>query len=226
MSHEIRIPYRDRSDPLPAVADAARALEGDDRAVARQIVLRGMTSGVATVGDLLDELDAMSPAERRALLDQARVGAGLPSTAEVSAAAARKVRAPLIPDSPPRDAAGCAIQICPAEGCGRYPLSPVSGATIPVKARRWWCPAHQHLASPHDMEPWTAPLVAFGPGGALVFPAEQAREAELAEREAERRALELEQRRAQRIKEWSAMQSERAAQADQFRRATLPGAPP
>jgi hypothetical protein len=225
VSHEIRIAYRDRSDPLSAVVDAARALpEGDDRAVARQIVLRGMTSGMATAGDLLDELDAMSPVERRVLLDQARVGAGLPSTAEVSAAAARRVRAPLIPDSPPRDEIGRALQVCAAVGCGRYPLSPLSGATIPVRACKWWCPEHEHLAGDGDLDPWTAPLVEFGPGGGLVFPAEQAREAGLAEREAERRAAEQEQRRAQRIKEWTAMQAEREARAEAFRKATFPGA--
>jgi hypothetical protein len=84
MTWSISIPFRSRSDSLPAVADAARALpEGDDRAVARQIVLGGMRSGVATAGDLLDELDAMSPTERRALLDQARSDVGLPTATAI-----------------------------------------------------------------------------------------------------------------------------------------------
>jgi hypothetical protein len=63
----IKLPYRSREDELLAVADACRALpKRDDRALARQIALRGVTSGLATAGELLDQLDPMSPAERRA----------------------------------------------------------------------------------------------------------------------------------------------------------------
>ena len=41
----IKLPYRDRDDPLPTVADACRVLESDeDRAVARSLVLSGVTS--------------------------------------------------------------------------------------------------------------------------------------------------------------------------------------
>jgi hypothetical protein len=226
MSNTIRVPFRDRGDTLADVADHARALPaGEDRAVVRGLVLNGATAGLATAGDLLDRIEAATPAERRVMLDGARARAGLPSLAEIDAQRARHVRAPMIPDSPPRDAAGCAIQVCPGEGCGRYPLSPVSGATVPVAARKWWCPEHEHLAGPGDLEPWTAPLVAFGPGGGLVFPDELQREAETAEREVERRAAELEQRRAQRLVEWSAMQAEREARAEEFRKATFPGAP-
>ena len=226
MSDVIRVPFRDRADSLADVADNARALPaGEDRAVVRGLVLNGATDGLATAGDLLDRIEAATPAERRVMLDGARTRAGLPSLAEIDAQRARRVRAPMIPDSPPRDAAGCAIQVCPAEGCGRYPLSPVSGATIPVAARKWWCPEHEHLAAPGELEPWTAPLVAFGPGGGLVFPDELQREAETAEREVERRAAELEQRRAQRLVEWSAMEAEREARAEEFRKATFPGAP-
>jgi hypothetical protein len=222
----IRVPFRGRSDSLADVADAARALPaGEDRAVVRGLVLEAAESGMASAGDMLDALERMAPDGRRRLLDRARERADVPTTTEAAQAAARKVRAPMIPDSPPRDATGCAIQVCPATGCGRYPLSPLSGATAPVAARRWWCPEHEHLAGPGDLDPWTAPLVAFGPGGGLVFPNELTREAEIAEREAGRRAAELEQRRAQRLVEWQALEGERAAQADQFRRATLPGAP-
>jgi hypothetical protein len=211
MSHEIRIPYRDRSDPLPAVVDATRDLqESDDRAVARQIVLRGMTSGVATAGDLLDELNAMSPAERRALLDQARVGAGLPSTAEVSAAAARKVRAPMINEDA-RDEVGRALQVCAEVGCKVFPTNPTTGAHEPHAARRWRCAEHRP-GHEDDMQPWTM-RIALAPNG-LVFLDELERDAETAEREAERRAAFLEQRRAARIAEWPQVQAQDAAQAE------------
>jgi hypothetical protein len=212
VSREIRIPYRDRSDPLSAVVDATRGLpEGDDRAVARQIALRGMTSGVATVGDLLDELDAMGPAERRALLDQARVGAGLPSTAEVSAAAARKVRAQMINDDA-RDEIGRALQVCAASDCRTFPVDPVTGAHAPHAAKRWWC--SEHVAGHEDdMQPWTM-RIGYGPSGAIVFLDEVERDAEIAEREAERRAAFLAERRAARIAEWPQVEAQDAAQAE------------
>lgn len=39
MSREIRIPYRDRSEPISAIGDLARTLAGEDRAVARQLAV-------------------------------------------------------------------------------------------------------------------------------------------------------------------------------------------
>ena len=225
MSDVIRVPFRDRADSLADVADNARALPaGEDRAVVRGLVLNGATDGLATAGDLLDRIEAATPAERRVMLDGARTRAGLPSLAEIDAQRARRVRAQMIPDTPARDEGGLAYQTCHAESCAQYPRSR-EGATIPVAARKWWCPEHEHHAGPGDLEPWTAPLVAFGPGGGLVFPDELQREAETAEREVERRAAELEQRRAQRLVEWSAMQAEREARAEEFRKATFPGAP-
>ncbi len=89
---EIRIPYRSRDDTLPAVADAARALTGDDRTVVRQIVLDAAASGLATAGDLLDRLQAGSPAERRALLDRARSSAGLPTASALAAKASHEAQ--------------------------------------------------------------------------------------------------------------------------------------
>ena len=77
---EIRIPFRDRNDHLSTVADSARTLSTDeDRAVARQLVLDGSASGLTTVGQLLDRLEAASPTERRTMLDDARAAAGLPT---------------------------------------------------------------------------------------------------------------------------------------------------
>lgn len=83
----IQIPFRDRSDPLIDVVDASRELSTDeDRAVVRQLVLGEITGGsAATVGELLDKLEKAAPAERRQLLDAARVKAGLPDTGTVEA---------------------------------------------------------------------------------------------------------------------------------------------
>jgi hypothetical protein len=222
MTWSISIPYRDRSDPLPAVVDAIRTLrEGDDRAIARQIVLRGMTSGVATAGALLDQLSTMSPSERRGLLDGARRRAGLPSLADLQREAARRTYAPPI-GGLERDEAGCAFQVCAQPDCRNYPANPASGATMPHPAKRWWC--SEHVAGHEaDMEPWTL-RVSFAAGGGLQFQDEVERDAEIAAVEAKRRADELEQRRAQRLAQLPEFEAERVARADQFRRATLPGA--
>ena len=87
MNWSIQIPYRDRSDPLSDVADAVRELSTDEeRAVARKLVLGELVGGPAkTVGEFMDKLEAMSPGERRKMLDAARVKAGLPTTTEADA---------------------------------------------------------------------------------------------------------------------------------------------
>ena len=83
----IQIPYRDRSALLTDVADAARELPTDEaRAIVRSLVLGELVGGSATtVGELLDKIEQATPAERRKMLDDARVGAGLPTTATVEA---------------------------------------------------------------------------------------------------------------------------------------------
>jgi hypothetical protein len=85
MSHEIHLPHHgDITAPLSTALDAARSLPTDDaRATARQIVIALAADGVGTVGEALEVLEHSSPAERRAMLDDARRGAGLPDTARV-----------------------------------------------------------------------------------------------------------------------------------------------
>jgi hypothetical protein len=82
---QIQLPYRSRSAPLTDVADAARALSTDEeRTVVRQLVLGEIVGGsAATAGELIDKLEKATPSERRKMLDDARAGAGLPTTGEV-----------------------------------------------------------------------------------------------------------------------------------------------
>jgi hypothetical protein len=89
MRHEIQLPHHgDITAPLSTCADAARSLPTDDaRRTARQIVLALATDGVGTVGEALERLEAASPVERRALLDDARKAAGLPTATEVDSMA-------------------------------------------------------------------------------------------------------------------------------------------
>jgi hypothetical protein len=80
MTWTIQIPHRSRDESLTAVGGHVRVLPGDDREVARQVVLGAYADGLATAGDLLDRLRTMTAAERRATLDKARGELGLEST--------------------------------------------------------------------------------------------------------------------------------------------------
>ena len=205
---EIRIPYRDRTDSLADLGDLARALPPEDCATVRGIVLEAATSGMTTAGQVLDALEAMTPDARRRLRDRAQERAGTPAA---TAATACNVTVPPTFDSP-RDASGCAIQACAQPGCGAFPVDGVTGSTMPVPERKWWCAAHRHLAAPGDLEPWTSRL-AYGPGGAIVDLDEIEREAADQAIVAKRRASELEQRRAQRLAQWPAVEAENNATA-------------
>jgi hypothetical protein len=84
VSYTISIPLRERSDSLSDVATATHGLSTDDARVTRQPVLDALVGGWATTaGELLDRLEKASPAERRKMLDDARVKAGLPSATDV-----------------------------------------------------------------------------------------------------------------------------------------------
>jgi hypothetical protein len=84
---QLQIPFRSRSDTLADVAEAARELpQGESRDVARQIALGALVDGTATsAGELLDQIEKATPEQRRKMLDDARVKAGLPTTATVEA---------------------------------------------------------------------------------------------------------------------------------------------
>ena len=82
---QIQIPHRSRSDSLTDVAEASRELPTDEeRAVVRQLVLGEIVGGSATtVGDLHERIEKAAPEQRREMLDDARVKAGLPTTGDV-----------------------------------------------------------------------------------------------------------------------------------------------
>jgi hypothetical protein len=84
-SWQISIPHRFRDESLIDVGSHCRHLgQDDDRTVMRQIVISAqIDSGLTSAGELLDHIDRLAPAERRALLDEARKEYGLPSIEDV-----------------------------------------------------------------------------------------------------------------------------------------------
>jgi hypothetical protein len=147
MSWQISIPFRDRGDSLAEVADAAREAipDPEEREVARRLVLAAAQDGHRTAGELIDRIEAASPEQRRIMLDRAREGAGLKRSAAIDAEAIRH------PGSG-RDAQGRSLQLCHADGCMNYPLD-AGGGWAPAAAKKWFCPEHEHLAEPGDLDP-------------------------------------------------------------------------
>jgi hypothetical protein len=202
VSWEIRIPFRSRDDSLADVAGAARHLgDKEEAAVVRQLVLDAALASHRTAGDLIDNLDRLSPAERRRVLDKAREGSGLESTEMVDGRRAVAAASATLPSHEPlRDHHGRTQAICAAKGCRNFEPDPISGAIALLPVRRWWCSAHRDQASPADSEPYR-PRLGYSASGLVVDldarDAEIAREAEREKgRRARREAREADQRAA------------------------------
>jgi hypothetical protein len=206
----LRIPYQHRDESLIDTASHARHLPaGDDRDIARQIIFKAMERGARTAADLLDELAAMEPGERRALMDQARVAVGLPDTDTIEAR--QRVhginRVELVQG----------LQRCHAPDCDAVPTTP-AGSWALVNVARWHCPAHAHLAGPGDMTD-AGCGVRYSEHGVLV-PDEPGADARAAS-EAESRRAQQRAQQADRDRDAAAYAEHRAAQAEQLR-AELP----
>ena len=82
---KIRLPLRGRDQTIAeAIAENGNArLSEEDRSVALRLLLDAHARGIETTRELTEQLDAATPAQRRALLDQARQEAGLESTADI-----------------------------------------------------------------------------------------------------------------------------------------------
>jgi hypothetical protein len=216
---QLYVAHRRRDDSLLDVAGAARVLEGEDRAVARELAMQAVIDdGLRTAGQLIDRLEAAAPEERRAMLDRARQSAGLPSIGEVeeqrrfeAANQAARLRA----------GASSAWQICGEPSCTRIPVNEL-GAPIPVDVRRWWCEQHLDLAAEGDLEP-RGSGVRLSPSGALV-PVDEGEEARNSAAAESRRRLH-EARLAERQREASEHAEHRRAREAELRRLLPPGVP-
>lgn len=219
MTWEVHVPYRGRDDSLVEVGGFAHHLEGEDRPVARELAMyAAIELGMDTAGELLDHLEASSPAARRTLLDHARQRAGLPTTAEVEAQerferANYAARLQAGKESP--------WQLCHAAGCNQIPLGEL-GIPTTTNVKRWWCPEHRHLAAEGDMQPRPSRL-RFSPSGAIVEvdPAEEARQAAAAER----RQRQHEEKLAARRVEAAEHEEHKRLRDEAFRRELPPGVP-
>jgi hypothetical protein len=175
MTWQISVPYRFPDESLVDVASHCRTLEGDERDVARTIVLEAAVDGLRTAGELIDRLEALEPHERRAMLDHARAEVGLEPTAAVDA---RRYQPPLAI----RSSGGASFPTC--AGCDTAPTR--HGIFYRPDVRRWWCPAHEHEAQPGDLEP-IGSGIKLSPAG-VPIPDDPAADAGDREREASRRA--------------------------------------
>jgi hypothetical protein len=179
MTFMISVPHRSADESLVAVAGHTRVL-GQDGPVMRELVISARLDGVAaTAGQLIAHLDQLEPHERRAMLNTARKACGLPSVEEVEASRPKPFDLTVRTTGP-----SGAFPSCPAEGCTASPTR--YGAFYTPDARKWWCPNHEHLAEPGDLEPRGSGLV-YSPAGVPIDFNPAADEADR-EREASRRA--------------------------------------
>jgi hypothetical protein len=215
----IRIPHRDSASPVTEIADAARVLPEAERAVARQLaLLLAVDHDCRTVGDALHVVEAADPAARRALFDQARQRADLPTTDEVEAHERfeHANRAAIA-----RASTNSSWQLCHAADCNAVPMNEL-GVPSETAARKWFCPTHEHLAVPGDMQPHGSGI-RIAESGALVEvdPAEEARDAA----RAESRRVQMEAQAAERAVEAASARINREARETELRSLLPPGVP-
>jgi hypothetical protein len=207
MTWEIAFPVRDPSDPFDPsdlAADIATAISDPaERAVARNVVLH-FVGQAETVGDVLDALEAASPAQRRALLNKARTDAGLRTVEREEQhrafEAANSNPAPTVL----RDGAGRCQALCGHEGCRNFEAGEMGPGSIAwIDCKRWYCQTHRagHEA---EMQPWR-PRARYSRTGSIEFPDE-------IEAEAEHQRVEAESRRRREQKE-----AERRSEAERLR---------
>jgi hypothetical protein len=77
---ELRVPHRSRGQSLiDAMSDARVIEDSDERRVVRGLLMSAKLEGSETVGQVLDDLERMTPAERRRVVDVTHQRVGLPT---------------------------------------------------------------------------------------------------------------------------------------------------
>ena len=145
MTWQLHVPHRDRSDSLLEVVDMAEELpDPEDRATTRALAMDAyLEDRLESAGELLDRIERADPAERRSMLDRARVSAGLLNTKDERDHRAFVATNGRLRVRPPQQ---CAV-------CGTVPTRPDGLPDMNVaRVRRWHCPTHEHLAEPGDFD--------------------------------------------------------------------------
>jgi hypothetical protein len=226
----LRIPYKDRSQPLadPDVLRLPEALEDRaERVTVDRLLVEAMGDpDLHTVGDFLDRMEQASPQERRRLIDEARQAAGLKTFTASEWEAERERGRRAAAAIPRRDGDGRIEASCSHPGCNNFEPDPVTGLVAMLPVRKWWCPQHR---SDHesDLQPWTPGLRVSEVG--LVVDADDdidaERERERSEREQERQRQRREQSQAERRVIAAERREYEKARAEQHRRETPEGFP-
>ncbi len=209
---QIRIPHNGRDQtPIEALTSNVEDAipDPEERRIATHLLFDAACDpDIDTTGDLLDKVEGATPEERRAILDQARESAGLPSTAKVEGQRAVEFYSRPRDSGPLRDSQGRISAVCSEPGCRMFAPEPGMAAVIRrVACKRWYCAEHRegHEA---DLEPWDgemrASLSMSGKGFRIV--AED-------EREAERQRVQVESLRHQR----EAEEAQRRADAERLK---------
>jgi hypothetical protein len=149
MTWEVSIPFQSRSQEIGEVLALDRYVEDpQERLIVSHLLIESAFEGVHTVDDLL----RLAPERKRALLDRARVAAGLKTIKEEELQLAKEAQFRASAAMPFTDEEGRRLQTCSASGCKAFPTDEV-GAWRPVADRKFWCDLHRDQAGPDDDRP-------------------------------------------------------------------------
>jgi hypothetical protein len=189
---------------------ALRCMDGETRALSREVLTAARLNGVKSFNPIIEELRAMSPPEHKAIVDRLRRKLGLKTSEDLRMESMMHRGADLTSIYP----------TCPA--CGVSPVDPHTGSlkAIDPPVRRWWCDQHRDMASPGDFDE-IGSGIKIAESGALVEYNPLETQRELAEQESRRRRHEAELK----AREHEAEQMRRAeeARSEAFRSELPPG---
>lgn len=157
MNWSVPIPYQDRDQGLGEILALGldqRIEDAEEGPVVSHLLIEAtFERDVKSVGDLLE----LAPERKRALLDRARVSAGL-KTIEQEETRKR------IEQANQNLSVEGSSGICSAPGCTAILIDPVTGATTISRQRRWFCAEHRDQARPEDWDVLEMRMDAQRPG--------------------------------------------------------------
>jgi hypothetical protein len=122
MTWEVSIPVQSRSQEIGEVLALDRYVEDrQERLIVSHLLIESAFEGVHTVDDLL----RLAPERKRALLDRARVAAGLKTIKEEELQLAKEAQFRASAAMPFTDEEGRRLQTCSASDCKAFPTDEV-----------------------------------------------------------------------------------------------------